>query len=123
MTASTVTLLAAAEQQLPEDVGKAPPIGLLLIVVLLALMLIPGTPTLEINGGPTLAGVRDAGGAASPSDHRVTLNGTPALRYLVDNGHLDRESFSVNEPMRMVVSVTISCNHRKYHGAFAGLGA
>jgi hypothetical protein len=28
-------LLAAAEQQLPEDVGKAPPIGLLLIVVLL----------------------------------------------------------------------------------------
>ena len=35
MTASTVALLAAAEQQLPEDVGKAPPIGLLLIVVLL----------------------------------------------------------------------------------------
>jgi hypothetical protein len=28
-------LLAAAENQLPEDVGKAPPIGLLLIVVLL----------------------------------------------------------------------------------------
>ncbi|TFV72597.1 hypothetical protein E4P39_16830 [Blastococcus sp. CT_GayMR19] len=35
MTASTVAFLAAAEQQLPEDVGKAPPIGLLLIVVLL----------------------------------------------------------------------------------------
>ena len=35
MTASTIALLAAAEQQLPEDVGKAPPIGLLLIVVLL----------------------------------------------------------------------------------------
>ena len=35
MTASTFALLAAAEQQLPEDVGKAPPIGLLLIVVLL----------------------------------------------------------------------------------------
>ena len=35
MTASAVALLAAAEQQLPEDVGKAPPIGLLLIVVLL----------------------------------------------------------------------------------------
>lgn len=24
----------------------------------------------------------------------------PALRYLVDNGHLDRDSFSVNEPMK-----------------------
>ena len=34
MTA-TRALLAAAEEQLPEDVGKAPPIGLLLIVVLL----------------------------------------------------------------------------------------
>ena len=30
--------------------------------------------------------------------------------------------FSVNEPMRIVVSVTISCSHRKYHGALAGLG-
>ena len=28
----------------------------------------------------------------------------------------------VNDPMRMVVSVTISCSHRKYHGAFAGFG-
>jgi hypothetical protein len=35
MITHSVTLLAAAEQQLPEDVGKAPPIGLLLIVVLL----------------------------------------------------------------------------------------
>ena len=35
MTASTVALLAAAEQQLPEDVGKSGPLGLFLIVVLL----------------------------------------------------------------------------------------
>ncbi len=35
MTASTVALLTAAEQQLPEDVGKAGPVGLFLIVVLL----------------------------------------------------------------------------------------
>ena len=34
MTASTVALLAAA-QQLPEDVGKSPPIALLLLVLLL----------------------------------------------------------------------------------------
>ena len=35
MTQNSVTLLAAAEEQLPEDVGKAGPLGLLLIVVLL----------------------------------------------------------------------------------------
>ena len=28
----------------------------------------------------------------------------------------------VNEPSLMVVSVTISCSHRKYHGALAGFG-
>ena len=35
MTAYAVDLLAVADEQLPEDVGKAGPIGLLLIVVLL----------------------------------------------------------------------------------------
>jgi hypothetical protein len=35
MTLYPVTLLAATEEQLPEDVGKAGPLGLLLIVVLL----------------------------------------------------------------------------------------
>jgi hypothetical protein len=35
MIPHSVALLAAAGEQLPEDVGKAPPIGLLLIVVLL----------------------------------------------------------------------------------------
>lgn len=35
MTLHPVTLLAAAEEQLPEDVGKAGPLGLLLIVLLL----------------------------------------------------------------------------------------
>jgi hypothetical protein len=35
MTAYSFALLAASEEQLPEDVGKAGPLGLLLIVVLL----------------------------------------------------------------------------------------
>ncbi|MGY2002171.1 hypothetical protein [Blastococcus sp. SYSU DS1024] len=35
MTGTTLTLLAAAQQQAPEDVGKAGPLGLFLIVVLL----------------------------------------------------------------------------------------
>ena len=35
MIPHSVALLAAAEQQLPEDVGKSPPIALLLLVLLL----------------------------------------------------------------------------------------
>src|SRR5918998_1495191 len=35
MTRDPVTVLAAAEQQLPDDVGKSGPLGLFLIVVLL----------------------------------------------------------------------------------------
>ena len=35
MTSKSVALLAAAGDQLPEDVGKAGPLGLLLIVLLL----------------------------------------------------------------------------------------
>ncbi|SDF26373.1 hypothetical protein SAMN05660662_1613 [Blastococcus aurantiacus] len=35
MSTDVVTVLAAAEQELPEDIGKAGPLGLLLIVVLL----------------------------------------------------------------------------------------
>jgi len=39
---TVLTLLAAAEQQQPEDVGKAGPLGLLLIVVLLIAVLLLG---------------------------------------------------------------------------------
>ena len=39
---TALTLLAAAEQQQPEDVGKAGPLGLLLIVVLLIAVLLLG---------------------------------------------------------------------------------
>ena len=39
---TALTLLAAAEQQQPEDVGKAGPLGLLLIVVLLIAILMLG---------------------------------------------------------------------------------
>jgi hypothetical protein len=42
MTGTWVTVLAAAEEQLPEDVGKAGPFGLLLIVLLLIAVLLLG---------------------------------------------------------------------------------
>ena len=38
----TLAVLAAAQQQVPEDVGKAGPLGLLLMVVLLIVVLVLG---------------------------------------------------------------------------------
>jgi VCBS repeat-containing protein len=46
-------------------------------------LLVPGTPTLKINGNPTFAGTIVGTGSASPSGHKVTLNGNVSLRYLV----------------------------------------
>ena len=46
-------------------------------------LIVRGTPTVETNGAPTLAGIRDSAGAADPSNYFVTLNGTAALRYVV----------------------------------------
>jgi hypothetical protein len=46
-------------------------------------LLVPGTPTLLLNGHPTFVGTRDGTGNASPSDYQVTLNGGVLLRYLV----------------------------------------
>ncbi|WP_369131803.1 hypothetical protein [Modestobacter sp. I12A-02662] len=42
MTGAWVAVLAAAEEQLPEDVGKGGPFGLLLIVLLLIAVLLLG---------------------------------------------------------------------------------
>ena len=42
MTAAAMVVLAVDDQQLPEDVGKAGPLGLLLIVVLLIAVLLLG---------------------------------------------------------------------------------
>ncbi len=46
-------------------------------------LLLPGSPTLQINGAPSYAGTVDAAGAAGPASHRVTLNGGAALRHVV----------------------------------------
>jgi hypothetical protein len=46
-------------------------------------LLVPGTPTLRLNGHPTFVGTRDGTGNASPSNYQVTLNGGVLLRYLV----------------------------------------
>lgn len=46
-------------------------------------LLVPGTPTVQLNGRPTFAGLKDGTGAATPTNTTVTLNGNALLRYLV----------------------------------------
>lgn len=46
-------------------------------------LLVPGTPSLRINGTPTFAGIQDATGAETPTNYAVTLNNSAVLRYLV----------------------------------------
>jgi rhamnogalacturonan endolyase len=46
-------------------------------------LLVPGTPTVTLNGHPTFVGVVDADGATAPSDYRLTLNSGAVVRYVV----------------------------------------
>jgi rhamnogalacturonan endolyase len=46
-------------------------------------LLVPGTPTVRLNGHPTFAGTQDATGVEAPANYTVTLNGNAVLRYLV----------------------------------------
>lgn len=46
-------------------------------------LLVPGTPSVSLNGNPLLVGVVDAGGAATPTNYSVTLNGGAVVRYVV----------------------------------------
>ncbi|HVU35449.1 MAG TPA: MBG domain-containing protein [Opitutaceae bacterium] len=46
-------------------------------------LLVPGTPTVRLNGRPTYAGTLDGSGAATPSNFTVTLNGDSVLRHVV----------------------------------------
>src|ERR1017187_7373655 len=45
-------------------------------------LLVPGTPTLLLNGNPTYSGTIAGSGSTSPSGYQVTLNGNCSLRYL-----------------------------------------
>lgn len=45
-------------------------------------LLVPGTPTVQINGSPTFAGTIVGTGSATPTGYCVTLNGGVSLRYL-----------------------------------------
>lgn len=46
-------------------------------------LLVPGTPTVRVNGTPVYAGTQDASGAAAPSQYSVTLNSRAVLSHVV----------------------------------------
>jgi hypothetical protein len=68
----TGSLLSAAQQQLPEDVGKSGPIGLLLTVLLfIAVLLLVRSMTTHLKRVPRSFDTRDGG-------PRVVVPDTPA---------------------------------------------
>jgi rhamnogalacturonan endolyase len=46
-------------------------------------ILLPGTPSVRLNGNPIFVGTIDGDGDVSPSNYQVMLNGNVALRHLV----------------------------------------
>lgn len=46
-------------------------------------LLVPGTPTVQLNGAPTYAGTQDATGAETPTGYVITLNNGSLLRHVV----------------------------------------
>ncbi len=46
-------------------------------------LLVPGTPTVKLNGKPTYGGTIDGAGSASPSNYTITLNGNALLTHVV----------------------------------------
>lgn len=46
-------------------------------------LLLPGTPTVQLNGNPSYNGTLDGAGAVMPTGHKVTLNGGAGLRHVI----------------------------------------
>ncbi|MBI2517337.1 MAG: hypothetical protein HYV95_10530 [Opitutae bacterium] len=46
-------------------------------------LLLPGTPSVRLNGNPVYGGTLDGTGSATPTNHRVTLNGNAKLGHVI----------------------------------------
>jgi rhamnogalacturonan endolyase len=46
-------------------------------------LLVPGTPTVRLNGHPTYGSTLDGSGDAAPTNYTVTLNGNAVLRHVI----------------------------------------
>lgn len=56
-------------------------------------LLMPGTPTVQLNGNPNYGGTLDGIGTSTPTNHKVTLNGGATL------GHVVRRTDPVSLPV------------------------
>ena len=86
MSAYSVALLAASEEQLPEDVGKAGPLGLLLIVVLLiAVALLVRSMTAHLKRIPPSFDTRDDVGPIPDDASEIVDPGPQPGEILLDS--------------------------------------
>lgn len=46
-------------------------------------LLVPGTPTIRLNGNPAYGGTTDGPGSANPVSHAITLSGGAKLRHVI----------------------------------------
>lgn len=46
-------------------------------------LLVPGMPTVRLNGLPVYGGTQDGAGSATPANHTITLNGGATLRHVI----------------------------------------
>ena len=46
-------------------------------------LLVPGTPSVRLNGTPTYGGTLDGTGSAIPANHKITLNGSASLGHVI----------------------------------------
>ena len=46
-------------------------------------LLVPGTPSVRLNGTPTYGGTLDGTGSATPANHKITLNGSASLGHVI----------------------------------------
>ncbi len=84
-------------------------------------LLIPGTPTVQLNGTPVYGGTIDSAGSATPTSHKVILNSGARLQHVVRRA----DSFSlpaVAEPPQPAGTRSVSLNNSSQSpGDFATL--
>ena len=84
-------------------------------------LLLPGTPTVRLNGNPNYAGTVDGAGSASPLSHRVTLNSNSSLRHVVRRSDaVALPAVAAPPPPTGTRSVNINSANQS-HGNFATL--
>jgi hypothetical protein len=99
MTPNSVALLAAVEDQLPEDVGKAGPLGLFLIVVLLiAVALLVRSMTTHLKRIPASFDPQDDVGPIPDDASEIVDPGPQPGEILLDS--LRRAPRAIEPPRR-----------------------